>query len=140
MHTKLSSSVLWAVKRVLQNQLTRKAKIFLVSFPHTGLTNKPSEVRMGKGRGNVGVFVARVRSGDILYQLSNVSTDEGIKALKKVQYYLGVKTRIIFRVSPKLGVTKGSIISLHLIQKMPQLDFVTFPGQVFWLAIFFISF
>ena len=65
-NTKLSSGVLWSLKRVLQQTLTRKAKIHLMSFPHVGLTKKPSEVRMGKGRGSLSTFVARVRCGDLI--------------------------------------------------------------------------
>ena len=65
-NTKLSSSVLWSIKRVIQQTLTRKAKIHLMAFPHTGLTKKPSEVRMGKGRGSISTFVARIRCGDLI--------------------------------------------------------------------------
>jgi len=62
----LSSSLLSAVKAVLQKSLARKAEVRLISFPHTGLTKKPSEVRIGKGRGSLTTFVARVRCGDII--------------------------------------------------------------------------
>jgi large subunit ribosomal protein L16 len=65
-NTKLSSSVLWSLKRAMQQSLARKAKIHLISFPHVGLTKKPSEVRMGKGRGSLSTFVARVRCGDLI--------------------------------------------------------------------------
>jgi len=46
--------------------LARKAEVHLIAFPHTGLTKKPSEVRIGKGRGSLTTFVARVRCGDII--------------------------------------------------------------------------
>jgi large subunit ribosomal protein L16 len=65
-NTKLSSGVLWSLKRVVQQSLTRKAKIYLITFPHIGLTKKPSEVRMGKGRGSISTFVARIRCGDLI--------------------------------------------------------------------------
>jgi large subunit ribosomal protein L16 len=110
-NAKLSSSVLYAVKRVLQQSIQRKSKILLLSFPHVGLTKKPSEVRMGKGRGSLSTFVARVRCGDMIYQLSNISVDEGVQALKKTQYKLGIKTRIIVRVQPAHAI-KGSILVL----------------------------
>jgi large subunit ribosomal protein L16 len=63
-NAKLSSNVLWSVQRVLHYALGRKAKVHLTAFPHLGLTKKPSEVRIGKGRGSVSVFVNRVRCGD----------------------------------------------------------------------------
>jgi len=84
-NSKLSASVLYSVKRVLQQATSRKTKIHLLAFPHTGLTKKPSEVRIGKGRGSVSTFVARVRCGDFIYQLSNVPVLSGVKALKKAQ-------------------------------------------------------
>lgn len=65
-NTKISSGVLWSLKRVIQQTLNRKVKIHLMSFPHLGLTKKPSEVRIGKGRGSLSTFVSRVRCGDLI--------------------------------------------------------------------------
>jgi large subunit ribosomal protein L16 len=91
---------LWSIKRVIQQSVNRKAKIHLLAFPHLGLTKKPSEVRMGKGRGNVSTFVSRVRCGDLVFQISNVPVEVGVKALKKAQYKLGVQSRILVRNQP----------------------------------------
>jgi large subunit ribosomal protein L16 len=111
-NTKLSSGVLYAVKRVLQQSTTRKSKILLLSFPHLGLTKKPSEVRMGKGRGTISTFVARVRCGDLVYQMSNVSVSDGIKAFAKAQYKLGIKSRILVRVQPTPAVKAAILVLL----------------------------
>jgi len=65
-NAKLSSKVLWSAQRVVLRALGSKAKVHLVAFPHIGLTKKPSEVRIGKGRGAVSVFVSRIRCGDFV--------------------------------------------------------------------------
>lgn len=58
-----------------------------------------------------------------------------MSALKKAQYKLGIRTRVVTRVRPSKSTT-SSFISLN----MPQLDLVTFPSQIFWLAVIFLSF
>ena len=58
-----------------------------------------------------------------------------MSALKKAQYKLGIRTRVVTRVQPSKS-TKSSFIFLN----MPQLDLVTFPSQIFWLAFIFLSF
>jgi ribosomal protein L16/L10AE len=66
---------------------------------------------MGKGRGSVSTFVARIRCGDLIYQLSNLPTPLGVQALKKAQYKLGIKTQILVRSQPT-KVVKGSLFVL----------------------------
>lgn len=97
---------------MLQQSLTRQSKIQLISFPHVGLTKKPSEVRMGKGRGSVSTFTARIRCGDLIYQISNVSSAVGFAALKKAQYKLGIKSRILVRTQPSPVVKASVLVSL----------------------------
>lgn len=69
---------------------------------------------MGKGRGSVSTFVARIRCGDLIYQLSNVSVSQGVAALEKAQYKLGIQTRILTRVQPSMVVKSSIIVSLFL--------------------------
>jgi large subunit ribosomal protein L16 len=59
-----------AVRRTITNYLRRKGKVWIRIFPDFPITNKPSEVRMGKGKGNVAYWVCNVKPGRILYELS----------------------------------------------------------------------
>jgi len=59
---------------------------------------KPAEVRMGKGKGAVDHYVAVVRPGRILFEVSNVARDEAQDALRRAAAKLGIKTRFVERV------------------------------------------
>jgi hypothetical protein len=72
--------------------------------------------------------------------LSQVDSIVGASALQKVQKYLGFKSRILVRKLPNVNVKASVIRFLYFNLKMPQLDLVSFPSQVFWLSIFFVIF
>jgi len=139
-NAKVTSALLWSLYRNIRSGVSRKVGVHLMSFPHTGLTKKPSEVRMGKGRGAISTFISRLRCGSVIYQLSQVERSIGVAALKKVQKYLGFKSRIFIRDLPNVNVKASVIRFLYFNLKMPQLDIVSFPSQVFWLSIFFVIF
>ena len=82
---RISRKQLEASRRVLARRVKKLGKIWIRVFPNLAVRAKPSEVRIGKGRGSVSIFVGRVRCGDLIYQLSNVSIINGVQALKKVQ-------------------------------------------------------
>lgn len=70
---KLPARSLEAARRVLTRTLKRQGKIYIKVFPNLVVSKKPQEVRMGKGKGNPHHWVARVRKGEVLFELSHVS-------------------------------------------------------------------
>lgn len=76
----------------------RKGKVWIRVFPDKPVTKKPAEVRMGKGKGAVDKWVAVVRPGRILFEVSNVSKEMAQMALSRAAAKLGIRTRFVERL------------------------------------------
>jgi large subunit ribosomal protein L16 len=113
-NVKITSSTLWSLFRHIRLEVSRKVGVRLVAFPSVGLTKKPSEVRMGKGRGSISTFVCRLKSGSIIYELSHIDPIFGVFVLKKIQKYLGFGSRIFVRKYPGVDI-KGSTLRFLFI-------------------------
>ena len=82
-----------AITRIMK----RGGKLWIRIFPHKPVTKKPVEVRMGKGKGTVEVWVAPVRRGKMLFEIEGVPENEALEVLKNVSNKLPVKTKIVKR-------------------------------------------
>lgn len=69
----LTGIQLEAARRVMMKKIKKKGKVWIKVFPHIPKTKKPIEVRMGKGKGAVDTWVAKVRPGMILYEIEGIS-------------------------------------------------------------------
>ncbi len=72
---RLSAQVLEAARRTMTRKLRRNGKIWIRVFPDIPVTEKPAEVRMGKGKGNVSSWICRIKAGQILFELDGMSLD-----------------------------------------------------------------
>ncbi|MCB9228300.1 MAG: 50S ribosomal protein L16 [Deltaproteobacteria bacterium] len=81
--------------------MTRKTKrggqVWIKLFPDTPVSKKPAEVRMGKGKGSVDHYAAKVRPGRILYEIAGVSEELAVSALELAAAKLPVKTRLLVK-------------------------------------------
>ena len=80
----------------IKRKLRRKGSLYTRVFPHLGVTKKPLEVRMGKGKGNIDYFSTAVRSGSILFELDINSASLGKRALEIASSKLPFKSKIIY--------------------------------------------
>jgi len=87
---RLSSRVLEAARRAMSRQMKRKGQIWMRVFPDIPVTAKPVEVRMGKGKGSVDFWVARVKKGQVLFELDRVPKRLARYALYKAAQKLPV--------------------------------------------------
>ena len=94
---RISAKQIEAVRRTITNFLKRKGKVWIRIFPDLPITNKPSEVRMGKGKGNVSFWVAPVKPGRILYELAGADYNLLSNALKFAATKLPINTKILTR-------------------------------------------
>jgi large subunit ribosomal protein L16 len=78
-------------------QMKRRGKYWIRIFPDKPVTAKPAETRMGKGKGAVDHWVAVVKPGRVMFELSGVSEDIAREALKRASYKLPIKTQIVAR-------------------------------------------
>jgi large subunit ribosomal protein L16 len=89
-----------ASRRTIVRAMKRHGKVWIRIFPDKPYTHRPPETRMGKGKGSVEYYVAVVRPGRIMFEISGLDHDEAIEALKQASYKFSIKTKIITRNQP----------------------------------------
>ena len=77
--------------------LHREGKVFIRVFPHKPVSSKPLETRMGKGKGDPAMWVACVRAGTMLYEISGVDEDAARRALVRVAAKMPCRCRFVIR-------------------------------------------
>ena len=83
-----------AARRTMTRHVKRGGKIWIRIFPDKPITNKPLEVRMGKGKGNVEYWVCQIQPGRVLFEMSGVPDDLAIEAFKLAAAKLPLATTI----------------------------------------------
>lgn len=86
-----------AARRAMVRHIKRGGKIWIRIFPDTPITNKPIEVRMGKGKGNVEYWVAKIQPGRVLYEMEGVSEELAREAFTLAAAKLPVQTTFVTR-------------------------------------------
>ncbi len=86
-----------AARIAMTRQIKRGGNVWIKIFPDKSLTRKPAEVRMGKGKGSPDKWVAVIKPGRVLFEISHEDAALSKSALKLAMYKLPVKTRIIKR-------------------------------------------
>ena len=84
-----------SARQIINRKIKRKGKVWIRVFPNLPVTSKPTEVRMGKGKGNVSHWCVKVASGTMLFEICNDNSYDSIKALKSGNYKLPIKTKIV---------------------------------------------
>lgn len=87
-----------AARRVISNFIKREGKVWIRIFPDKPVTQKPPEVTMGGGKGDVKEFVFPVRPGRILFEMDGVAPEIAKEALRLAGHKLPVKTKIVAKV------------------------------------------
>ncbi len=86
-----------AARQAVTRHMKREGQIWIRVFPDKPITQKPAEVRMGKGKGAPAGFVARVTPGRILFEIEGVSEDLAKEAIRLASHKLPVKTKFLAR-------------------------------------------
>lgn len=86
-----------AARRAMTRHVKRGGKIWIRVFPDKPITNKPLEVRQGKGKGNVEYWVAQIRPGKVLYEIEGVSEDLAREAFALAAAKLPLGTTFVKR-------------------------------------------
>ena len=87
-----------AARRAITRHVKRGGKLWIRVFPDVPITKKPVEVRMGKGKGNVEYWVAKVQPGRVLYEIEGVPEDVAREAFRLAAAKLPVKTTFVSRM------------------------------------------
>ena len=90
----ISARQLEAARQAIVRKTKRNGKLWIKIFPNLPITKKPTEVRMGKGKGPVSHWSARVKSGTTIFELCGINNNLAISAFKTGSAKLSVKTKV----------------------------------------------
>jgi large subunit ribosomal protein L16 len=98
----LTARQIEAGRITITRHMKRRGKLWIRTFPWKAVTKKPTEVRMGKGKGDPEFWVDVIRPGKILFELEGVPEDIAREAMRLAGHKLPVKTRFISREAREL--------------------------------------
>ena len=96
---RISARQIEAARRALTRHMKRAGRVWIRVFPDVPVSKKPTEVRMGKGKGAPELWVARVAPGRIMFELDGVPVNIAKEALELAAAKLPIKTRFIQRIA-----------------------------------------
>ena len=88
-----------AARRAITREMKRAGRVWIRVFPDLPVTSKPTEVRMGKGKGSVEYWAAKVKPGRILFEIDGVPDDVAKEALRLGAMKLPIITRVVTRIA-----------------------------------------
>ena len=88
-----------AARRAITRQMKSAGSVWIRIFPDVPVTKKPTEVRMGKGKGAVEFWCARVAPGRVMFEIGGVSEEVAREALRLGAAKLSVRTRFVQRIA-----------------------------------------
>ena len=94
---RVTSRQIEAARVALTRHMQRKGRVWLRIFPNIPVSKKPTEVRMGKGKGSPEYYACRVKPGRIIFEVDGVTEDVAREALYKAGAKLPIKTKFISR-------------------------------------------
>ncbi|MGO4908789.1 50S ribosomal protein L16 [Pseudorhodobacter sp. W20_MBD10_FR17] len=86
-----------AARRAITRHMKRQGRVWIRIFPDVPVTSKPTEVRMGKGKGSVDYWAAKVKPGRVMFEIDGVSEVIAREALRLGAMKLPVLTRVVER-------------------------------------------
>lgn len=94
---RISSRQIEAARQAMTRHVKRGGQIWIRIFPHTPVTRKPTDVKMGSGKGNPEFFVAKVKPGTIMFEMDGIPEDVAREAMRLAGHKLPVKTKFIVK-------------------------------------------
>jgi large subunit ribosomal protein L16 len=95
---RLTARQIEAARRAMTNHMKRAGRVWVTVFPDVPISKKPTEVRMGKGKGMPEYWAARVKPGRILFEIDGVDEPTAREAMRLAAAKLPVRTRFIARI------------------------------------------
>src|SRR6516162_6553525 len=87
-----------AARRAITRQMKRAGRVWIRIFPDLPVSKKPTEVRMGKGKGSPEFWAARVKPGKIMFEIDGVGEETAREALRLGAAKLPIRTRVVTRL------------------------------------------
>ncbi|HSR05287.1 MAG TPA: 50S ribosomal protein L16 [Proteiniclasticum sp.] len=93
----ITSNQIESARIAINRYIKRGGKLWIKIFPDKPITEKPAEVRMGSGKGNVEYWVAVVKPGRVLFELSGVTEEQAREAMRLAQHKLPISSKFVTR-------------------------------------------
>ena len=95
---RVTSRQIEAARRAITRHMKRAGRVWIRIFPDTPVSKKPTEVRMGKGKGSVEYWAAKVKPGRVMFEIDGVPEDVAVEALRLGSAKMPIKTRFVRRI------------------------------------------
>lgn len=96
---RITSRQIEAARRAMTRHMKRAGRVWIRIFPDLAISKKPTEVRMGKGKGTPEFWAARVAPGRVMFEIDGVTDEVAREALRLAAMKLPIKTRVVTRVA-----------------------------------------
>lgn len=96
-NARITSRQIESARQAMTRYIKRGGKIWIRIFPHTPVSRKPQDVKMGSGKGNPEFFVAKVKAGTVMFEMQGVSEETAREAMRLAAHKLPVKTKFLKR-------------------------------------------
>ena len=94
---RINSRQIESARQAMTRYIKRGGKIWIRIFPHTPVTRKPQDVKMGSGKGNPEFFVAKVKPGTILFEMDGVTEEQAREAMRLAAHKLPVRCKFVIK-------------------------------------------
>ena len=92
---RITSRQIEAARQAITRYVKRGGKIWIRIFPHTPVSKKPLDVKMGSGKGEPQFYVAKVKAGTVMFEIADVTEEQAKEALRLASHKLPVRCKII---------------------------------------------
>lgn len=96
-HERITSRQIESARQAMTRYIKRGGKVWIRIFPHTPVTRKPQDVKMGSGKGSPEFFVAKVRPGTVMFEMQGVDEDKAREAMRLAAHKLPVATKFLVK-------------------------------------------
>ncbi len=94
---RINSRQIESARQAMTRYIKRGGKIWIRIFPHTPVTRKPQDVKMGSGKGNPEFFVAKVKPGTVLFEMDGISEEQAREAMRLAAHKLPVRCKFVIK-------------------------------------------
>lgn len=94
---RITSRQIESARQAMTRHVKRGGKIWIRIFPHTPVTRKPQDVKMGSGKGSPEFFVAKIKPGTIMFEMAGVPEEQAREAMRLAAHKLPVRCKFVIR-------------------------------------------
>ncbi|MBP9821035.1 50S ribosomal protein L16 [Candidatus Saccharibacteria bacterium] len=96
-HERITSRQIESARQAMTRYTKRGGKIWIRIFPHTPVTRKPQDVKMGSGKGAPEFYVAKVKPGTVMFEMKGITEETAREAMRLAAHKLPVKTKFLVK-------------------------------------------